>query len=380
MAQWTPVQANIGRGTASLMGVAQQGVSDIGKVAGQYLDRVAAEEREAQRQKERGEDVAFRQAQADTAKEQWQKGFDLQKAQADRAQTEFDRKLLSEQRLAEYNARLAGGLTRGEMSPQQAALVNAEVERLSAQGVTPDQMAGRLGKLLSFQAPKTAREKAQYIQQAGFDSTDFNAEPLLRLQEAKAKPFLEQAAAEDQYAQQLRLTKMKIAADEREGARNRAAQKAQAEHNKAYVMVDPRTGNTTVAYGPSERARMLQQGYELGERAPVPKSSPFSSVYGSKLLAGLDIGPKDTPKLMNVAAAIQKNYKLTPDEAADIALSGIVYETTGDWVSAKRIQDTLLQGLAPQRYGKQWEDLSSKERNLLLKETSNIINPVYNRD
>ena len=169
MAQWTPVQANIGRGTASLMGVAQQGVSDIGKVAGQYLDRVAAEEREAQRQKERGEDVAFRQAQADAAKDQWQKGFDLQKAQADRAQTEFDRKLLSEQSLAEYNARLAGGLTRGEMSPQQAALVNAEVERLSAQGVTPDQMAGRLGKLLSFQAPKTAREKAQYIQQAGFD-------------------------------------------------------------------------------------------------------------------------------------------------------------------------------------------------------------------
>ena len=83
---------------------------------------------------------------------------------------------------------------------------------------------------------------------------------------------------------------------------------------------------------------------------------------------------------MNVAAAIQKNYKLTPDEAADIARSGIVYSLTGDWVSAKRIQDTLLQGLAPQRYGKQWEDLSSKERNLLLKETSNIINPVYNRD
>lgn len=70
---WTPVQANFDGTIGSLMQSAQRGVSDVGQAAGQYLDRVAADEREKRRQME-----------SDRA-------FGLQKAAEDRAQGEYDR-------------------------------------------------------------------------------------------------------------------------------------------------------------------------------------------------------------------------------------------------------------------------------------------------
>lgn len=70
---WTPVQAAFSGNIGALMSNAQQGMRDVGRVAGQYLDRVAAEDREKRRQME-----------SDRA-------FGLQKAADDRAQTEYDR-------------------------------------------------------------------------------------------------------------------------------------------------------------------------------------------------------------------------------------------------------------------------------------------------
>lgn len=208
-----PIQAEFGRGIASAMGNATESVKNIGDIARNYL---ATEERK----KTRAEDVAYRDQQAATAKEQFDKSFGLQQAADLRAQaqegrhvTEFDRKLLGDQRLAEYNQRLSGLLSRGEMGDAQAAKVNAEVERLAAAGVKPEDMAARLGSLAKFSAPKGPRAQAAAIQQAGFESPDYAAEPLLKLQESKAEPFLKQAAADDLYAQQMNMLKLKEAGD-----------------------------------------------------------------------------------------------------------------------------------------------------------------------
>ncbi len=384
--QWNNVQPNFS-GSGQSMADASQSYARVGDIGNQYLLnlRQAAKDKqeEARYQTEQqykiGRDVVADKDNADRLKLLQSQDVRAQAAEG-RQGTEFDRKLLGEQRLAEYNARLSGGLARGEMTDPQAAKVNAQVEQLAAQGVAPDQMTGKLGKLLEFQAPKTAREKAAYIQQAGFESPDYSAAPLLEMQANKAKPFLEQAAAEDKNTFELMLKNKEINAAA-------ALQKQRMKHDdkvsemtKPYIMMDPKTGNKTIAYGRTERDSMMGNGYQLGDASDKPKPLAFSSVYGSKLLSDLDIGSSDTEKAKQVGAILQKNYKLTADEAADIVLSGVVNSSTGNWVSGKRVQDTLLQGLAPQRYGKNLEDLTQAEKNTLYKETSNIINPAYNRD
>lgn len=251
-------------------------VEQAGKFAMEYGTRIRADEREAAARKDRADDVAFRNQQAETAKEQWGKQFGLQQAADTRAQaqegrhvTEFDRKLLGDKRLAEYNQRLSGLLTRGEMGDTQAAKVNAEVERLAAQGVKPEDMAGKLGKLAQFSAPKGPRAQAAAIQQAGFESPDYAAEPLLKLQESKAEPFLKQAAADDLYAQQQALQNQRITAEQSMQAQKMKHEDKLLAGKTAGVPMskfDPKTGMTyNIQADPTNVKSLIDQGFSPGK-------------------------------------------------------------------------------------------------------------------
>lgn len=211
----------------------------------------------------------------------WDKQFGLQQAADTRAQaqegravTDFDRKLLGDQRLAQYNQRLSGLLSRGEMGDPQAARVNAEVEHLAAQGVKPEDMAARLGKLAQFSAPKGPRAQAAAIQQAGFESPDYSAAPLLALQESKAEPFLKQAAADDLYAQQMNMLRLREAGDNARLAKSLATKEA-------------KFSPYTVTVGYDSTGKYTSDPTKIAHKSTINVNSPaiesaVSKQYGAK--------------------------------------------------------------------------------------------------
>jgi len=354
--QWNNVQPNFS-GSGQSMADASQSYARVGDVGNQYLlnlrqsakDKQEETRYQTEQQYKIGRDVVADKDNADRLKLLQSQDVRAQAAEG-RQGTDFARKLLGEQRLAEYNARLSGGLARGEMTDQQAAKVNAQVEQLAAQGVSPDQMAGKLGKLLEFQAPKTARDKAAYIQQAGFNSPDYNAEPLLRMQEAKAKPFLEQAADEDRYAQQLSLEKMRQAQENARLNKKLAADKEATKAKPTPVMMskilpDGRVQEIPI-YTPEQATAYGAQGFMLGkvEGGYKPTNTykdgtskiDLHAVGGGSLLGGTS-----GADLVTLSKRMKNEFKKVPQEAIDAEIQNLSQGLFSDAVDLDSLRKNL---------------------------------------
>ena len=98
MATWQRTGVDFG-GANQAMANAMRGVTQAGDIAKGFVDRIREDDRELQRQKEREQDVAFRE-----------KDFSLKQLAADREAKKFSRDLETEKQLGSMAATLSNGL------------------------------------------------------------------------------------------------------------------------------------------------------------------------------------------------------------------------------------------------------------------------------
>jgi len=284
-----PIQVDFGRGIASAMGNASENVKNIGDIARNYL---ATEERK----KTRAEDVAYRDQQAAQAKEQFNKQFGLQQSQDVRAQAQEGRAVsddLMKRNTREAYAQADTLLGAPGMTQAQAANVAANplLARAQAEGraLTPKEeaaIAGQANKnikantsllgqrqLLMEQAPV----KELYTPQADgtvLTRTDIDPTSQIALKEARIGDIDKKLAAEELYAQQMNMLRLKEAGDN-------------ARLNKTLATKETKFSPYTVTVGYDSAGKYTSDPAKIAHKSTINVNSPaiesaVSRQYGVK--------------------------------------------------------------------------------------------------
>lgn len=371
---WNPIQANFDGTIGSLMQSAQRGVSDVGHVAGQYLDRVTAEDREKQRQKERGEDVLFRQHQADRAQANADRVFSLQGLAEQRAAEEQAQKMAT----AEAQARASEYLNAARqnvVTPQQADAILAAYNKNSRADVL-----GMQAKALQQYNTSPTMQKQFLgnvnVDQGPMERTVKTIDPTTGQVVDKilsVNPDMAQAQArKDMILSGLDTTIARdkdLAEKQREFTMNYNMNRAQlgesARHNKAMenaanqkaagqvqpikmskILPDGRI-QEIMAYTPDQVRDAQASNFMLGtiggsytpkETSNKSKESTDKSVYGlsqAKLLSD-KWGRYDAPKILSMAETLRK---ANPKMSADTALGIVEDVASSGWTDAVSVYD-----------------------------------------
>jgi len=276
-----PIQVDFGRGIASAMGNATESVKNIGDIARNYL---ATEERK----KTRAEDVAFRDQQAETAKEQWGKNYLLQQAQDTRAQAQEGRavneaKILSNTRQAlpvanqEVNA-----IMQNVVTPQQSDAILAAYNknpRADVQGMVNKAQAQYNAnpimqkQMLQSMALSTGADEGVDAQgNKIFTNKEVDPVQMIAQRDKLVSGLDQQIAAEKlakaqaaQFGATLSLQKQKLALDKKalEGKGEKFAPRYMSKIENGILIKN-------VAHSPDDYVSLAQQGYTPGVMSEAP--------------------------------------------------------------------------------------------------------------
>lgn len=325
----------------------------VGQFANQQLQRMDQQKDREERAKNRAEDVLFRQQQADRAQANADRSYLLQEAQDKRAGTEFDRKLMGQNMTAHVDAATADVMNRGALTQQGQTKLLSEYDKMVKAGIDPQEAGVRIGAMYDTnqggirKVPMTTKDKIAAVEGINLGSGELQYDPTMALgQKDKLLTSLRsQYENELNRAQQMDLTKMKIAADAREGAKNRAAAKersVQAQPMKmSKILPDGRIQEINV-YTPDQVRAAQADKFMLGEVGgsyrPGGDKSVDKSVYASPRAQLLSDkwGSYDAPKILGMAETLRK---ANPKMSADTALGIVEDVASNGWTDAVSVYD-----------------------------------------
>lgn len=358
---WTPVQANFDGTIGSLMQNAQRGVSDVGHVAGQYLDRVAAEDREKQRQKERGEDVLFRQQQADQAQKNADRTFSLQGLTEQRAAEDQAQKMVTAEAQAKASEYL-NAARQNVVTPQQADAIlaaynqnpKADVLGMQAKAIqqynaSPTMQKQFLGNVNINQGPMERTVKTIDPTTGQVVDKLLSVNPDMAQAQARKDMILsglDKTIADDKrlQAEWDMLRAREAGANTRLG-KQLAAKKAEIQQAQpmkmSKILPDGRIQEINV-YTPDQVRAAQADKFMLGEvggsyRPSVDKIID-KSVYASPRAQLLSDkwGSYDAPKILGMAETLRK---ANPKMSADTALGIVEDVASSGWTDAVSVYD-----------------------------------------
>lgn len=350
MPQWKEVSPDF-KGSTHAFGDAMQQINTVAGIPTQLLKTIEEQKRyDAQQQQhnlERGQDVAFREAQAKQAADQFNKDYLLRQATADRDAEKFGREKLGDTRLQGMQSDISAGLQHGLLSQEQQKNIENRVGKFSdadiASGRAADIMTKEFGNVLK--APQTAKDKLNLIRNYQTTGDGYDASKLLAYQQQLAKPYEDQIAKEEDQAFRLKLSDRDNAA-----AAARLAKQLAAEKEKPVTLYKTDAqGNIVYTQARSNaelQALTTKGGWNLGgniDRAPVSKST-MPALFGSSKEAtnlNLDLfGSGDTDKARLLGQRLQNAYKLKPDEVGNI-----LSQSTGGFIDKSIDPDKLATAL-----------------------------------
>lgn len=371
-AQWQQVSPNFSRGITTAMSNAQQGIADVGKVAGDYLLRQDKLAQEETRKTERKQDVDFRQAQADQTQNNFLKSYALQGLSETRAAEEQAQKMATAEAQAKsseylnaarqnvvtpeqalkysktYDDMILKGRSAKEASAAMESLLKQDVQRYDASPVMQKQFIGNVN---IDQGPMERSVKT--IDPATGTVVDKVLQVNPDMKEAQARKDMilsgldrtiadDKAAAErlKEFTMNYNINKAKLGEDRRhnkamEGKENEfkpfvVTQKFPDGSTSKVNVADERQFATIVTKDPKTGEVSLKPDYVLGDlTVREPKGQKSKSVYKSEpSKATADefnavYKPDRSGKILQVADVIQRQLNIEPEEAAAIAKAAV---------------------------------------------------------
>ena len=201
MATWQRTGVDFG-GANQAMANAMRGVTQAGEIAKGFVDRIREDDRELQRQKEREQDVAFRE-----------KDFSLKQLAADREAKKFNRELETEKQLGSMAATLSNGL----LPEEQIKIADMAKQQYEKGVVNPDAITDAYNKIIASRTPQQQLALSRgYVMPEG----DYNRSALLEYRRGFEDPVLRQMSEAERRAFEMsRLEKEIAARRELEGMR-----------------------------------------------------------------------------------------------------------------------------------------------------------------
>lgn len=373
MVQWQQVSPNFSRGITTAMSNAQQGISDVGRVAGDYLLRQDKLAQEEARKVERKQDVDFRQAQADQTQGNFLKSFSLQQNADDRAKAE---------QLAKENTRQAYGQF-GELvtAPNQTqaqvqAIMRPDsiLSKAQAQGrvLTPKEEAALLGQVnadLNKNKGSLTQQRQVLLEQGPVSELyDVVRDPVTGAETVRTRKDIDTTSQQDykgklldnldrrigdeaKLSQDMSLAKLRMSFDEKENAKARAAARQATKDRPIMMHIVDDKGNIAyqTVYDQGTAKALQAAGWNLGgniDRAPQPKDSKDSKLKlftASPEAVGFreKVGGWDVDKVNRVGQRLQNTLNTTPEETAAILDQAIDTTIFDSELKEGRLRDVL---------------------------------------